>query len=200
MKRLLIMLPFLFCIACVEVTNNFPDFQSDEDSESEPSFEGSWDIVSIVDYVSDNCQGSENYDLNASGTWTVTGTSVTEEITNSDSFEDFCSGEGGSMVGDTCSFADSTYFSVDDFSSDCTNNGGQYSESSCLYTDTNSFDYTLGVCAPDGTHEYCETWEEEDSTGTVYETNCGTAIIEDNSATINLLWDEGGCQLIELSR
>ena len=207
-KHILLLIPLRIFISC----------DDDDDSHKEPHemLVGTWNLASATQFSNSDCTGGDGIDLGASGTFTYTESSVTIDVSITQSLEDYCTEREGVMDGENCIKEDGQVMTPDDFATDCTTEGedvGQMVDGNCVFSFQESYDYMLSSYLAEGSGErgYCEIEYDDGSGhdadgGTYY--NCGTANIEENRTTLIFPPsgdeedgdEEDGCLFVELTR
>ena len=203
-KIILLLIPLLIFVSC----------DDDDDSYKEPHemLVGTWNLASATQFSNSDCTGGDGIDLGASGTFTYTESSVTIDVSITQSLEDYCTEREGVMDGENCIKEDGQVMTPDDFATDCTTEGedvGQMVDGNCVFSFQESYDYMLSSYIAEGSGErgYCEIEYDDGSGhdadgGTYY--NCGTANIDENRTTLIFPPTEededSGCLYIELTR
>ena len=203
-KIILLLIPLLIFVSC----------DDDDDSYKEPHemLVGTWNLASATQFSNSDCTGGDGIDLGASGTFTYTESSVTIDVSITQSLEDYCTEREGVMDGENCIKEDGQVMTPDDFATDCTTEGedvGQMVDGNCVFSFQESYDYMLSSYIAEGSGErgYCEIEYDDGSGhdadgGTYY--NCGTANIDENRTTLIFPPseddEEDGCLYIELTR
>ena len=193
-KALLLLIPLMIFISCEDKKEETPD------DTTPVSLVGDWSIVSATEYENGDCSGEgQNIDITGTATFTETGEALIN-ITQNLSFSDFCvDWYDGEMVDDTtCSFYGG-YVSIEEYAGLCYEIGGDSwgggDDQSCVFYWAEEYDYTYDM----ETGVYCEIdYAVTDSS----ETTCGTAVVTENSATLQIPgYDEDDeCFSIVLSR
>ena len=177
-KALLLLIPLMIFISC-------EDKKEDTPGDTTPaSLVGTWSIVSATEYENGDCSGEgQNIDITGTATFTETGEALIN-ITQNLSFSDFCvDWYDGEMVDDTtCSFYGG-YVSIEEYAGLCYEIGGDSwgggDDQSCVFYWAEEYDYTYDM----ETSVYCEIdYAATDSS----ETTCGTAVVTENSATLQI--------------
>ena len=194
-KALLVVLSLLFIMSCEEDSADTTNADT-----TNASLVGAWLIVSATEYENGDCSGEgQNIDITGTATFTETGEALIN-ITQNLSFSDFCvDWYDGEMVDDTtCSFYGG-YVSIEEYAGLCYEIGGDSwgggDDQSCVFYWAEEYDYTYDM----ETSVYCEIdYAATDSS----ETTCGTAVVTENSATLQIPgYDEDDeCFSIVLSR
>ena len=199
-KFVLFIIPLLLLVSCYD----------DGDSHNEPHemLVGTWNVASATQFSNSDCTGGDGIDLGASGTFTYTESSLTMDVSITQSLEAYCTERDGQMDGGNCIKEDGQVVTPDDYATECTSDGGQMVDGNCVSSFQESYDYMLSSYIADGSGErgYCEIYYDDGSGhdadgGTEY--NCGTANIDENRTTLIFPpseEDEDGCQYIELTR
>ena len=207
-KHILLLIPLLIFVSC----------DDDDDSYKEPHemLVGTCNLASATQFSNSDCTGGDGIDLGASGTFTYTESSVTIDVSITQSLEDYCTEREGVMDGENCIKEDGQVMTPDDFATDCTTEGedvGQMVDGNCVFSFQESYDYMLSSYIAEGSGErgYCEIEYDDGSGhdadgGTYY--NCGTANIDENRTTLIFPPsgdeedgdEEDGCLFVELTR
>jgi len=192
-KALLLLIPLMIFISC-------EDKKEDTPGDTTPaSLVGTWSIVSATEYENGDCSG-EGVELDATGNITFSDLGEASLTVNQTlSFSSFCEDMEGEMVDDTtCSFYEGYYLiTINTFESLCDEEEGVFDDenNSCTFTFSDGFDYTYDM----ETGEYCEIYYADTDSS---ETDCGTAVVTENSATLQMPGgdDDEECTSIVLSR
>ena len=200
-KFVLFIIPLVILVSC----------DDDGDSHNEPHemLVGTWNVASATQFSNSDCTGGDGIDLGASGTFTYTESSLTMDVSITQSLEAYCTERDGQMDGGNCIKEDGQVVTPDDYATECTSDGGQMVDGNCVSSFQESYDYMLSSYIADGSGErgYCEI-EYDDASGhdadggTHY--HCGTANIDENRTTLIFPPTEededSGCLYIELTR
>jgi hypothetical protein len=190
-KALLLLIPLMIFISCEDEKEETPD------DTTPVSLVGDWTIESATIYENDDCSG-EGEELDATGNITFSETGEASLTVNQTlSFSSFCEDMEGEMIGDTtCSVYDGYYqITISDFEMMCDYEDGELDDdNNCAFTWVEEYDYTYDIL----TGEYCEIYYAATDSS---ETDCGTAVVTENSATLQLPEEDGDeCFSIVLSR
>ena len=198
-KILLFVLPLLFIMSC-----------DTDDDETSDGLEGTWTVESVTYYENGNCSGEGETDdfINGPFTGTVTYTEAlaTVSLSMSQSLSGYCDDAGGTMVNDTtCVYDGNSERTLSGFASECVDDGGEFDDdNNCNYAFTDEWYYTYDEDTL-GNAVYCEIYyDDSDSNSTTAETDCGIAVVTENSATLQFIGEnddgEPECTVIVLSR
>ena len=198
-KTLLLVLPFLFIFIMSCET---------DDDETSGSLVGTWTIDSVTFFENGSCSGEGETDdyINGpfTGTITYTEVSATVSVGATFSLSSWCDEANGAMDNDTtCVYDGYSERTLSGFASDCVDDGGEFDDdNNCNYAFTEEFYYTYDEDSL-GNVMYCEIFYDESESSNA-ETNCGTAVVTENSATLQFIEenddDELECTVIVLSR
>ena len=191
-KTLLLVLPFLFIMSC------------ETDDETSDGLVGTWTIESFTTFENGDCSGvGETEDF--TGTITYTEVLATVTVSLSQSLSSFCDDADGAMVNDTTCVYDGDYeLTITGWATFCDEEefGTLDEDNNCNFTFTDEFYYTYEEDSL-GNVMYCEIYYDESESSNA-ETNCGTAVVTENSATLQFIEenddDELECTVIVLSR
>ena len=191
-KTLLLVLPFLFIMSC------------ETDDETSDGLVGTWTIESFTTFENGECSGvGETEDF--TGTITYTEVLATVTVSLSQSLSSFCDDADGAMVNDTTCVYDGDYeLTITGWATFCDEEefGTLDEDNNCNFTFTDEFYYTYDEDSL-GNVMYCEIYYDESESSNA-ETNCGTAVVTENSATLQFIEenddDELECTVIVLSR
>ena len=200
-KTLLLVLPFLFIF-----------IMSCETDDDEPSNKlvGTWTIDSVTYFENGSCSGEGETDdyINGPFIGTITYTEVlaTVSVGATYSLSSWCDEADGAMANDTtCVYDGNSELLLSGFASDCVDDGGNWEDdNTCNYAFTDEWYYTYDEDTL-GNAVYCEIYyDESDSNSTTTETDCGIAVVTENSATLQFIGEnddgEPECTVIVLSR
>ena len=191
-KTLLLVLPFLFIMSC------------ETNDETSDGLVGSWTVESFTTFENGDCSGvGETEDF--TGTITYTEVLATVTVSLSQSLSSFCDDADGAMVNDTTCVYDGDYeLTITGWATFCDEEefGTLDEDNNCNFTFTDEFYYTYDEDSL-GNVMYCEIYYDESESSNA-ETNCGTAVVTENSATLQFIEenddDELECTVIVLSR
>ena len=165
---------------------------------------GSWTVESFTTFENGDCSGvGETEDF--TGTITYTEVLATVTVSLSQSLSSFCDDADGAMVNDTTCVYDGDYeLTITGWATFCDEEefGTLDEDNNCNFTFTDEFYYTYDEDSL-GNVMYCEIYYDESESSNA-ETNCGTAVVTENSATLQFIEenddDELECTVIVLSR
>ena len=191
-KILLLVLPYLFIMSC------------ETDDETSDGLVGTWTVESFTTFENGDCSGvGETEDF--TGTITYTEVLATVTVSLSQSLSSFCDDADGAMVNDTTCVYDGDYeLTITGWATFCDEEefGTLDEDNNCNFTFTDEFYYTYDEDSL-GNVMYCEIYYDESESSNA-ETNCGTAVVTENSATLQFIEenddDELECTVIVLSR
>ena len=191
-KTLLLVLPFLFIMSC------------ETNDETSDGLVGTWTVESFTTFENGDCSGvGETEDF--TGTITYTEVLATVTVSLSQSLSSFCDDADGAMVNDTTCVYDGDYeLTITGWATFCDEEefGTLDEDNNCNFTFTDEFYYTYNEDSL-GNVMYCEIYYDESESSNA-ETNCGTAVVTENSATLQFIEenddDELECTVIVLSR
>ena len=191
-KALLLVLPFLFIMSC------------ETNDETSDGLVGTWTVESFTTFENGDCSGvGETEDF--TGTITYTEVLATVTVSLSQSLSSFCDDADGAMVNDTTCVYDGDYeLTITGWATFCDEEefGTLDEDNNCNFTFTDEFYYTYDEDSL-GNVMYCEIYYDESESSNA-ETNCGTAVVTENSATLQFIEenddDELECTVIVLSR
>ena len=191
-KTLLLVLPFLFIMSC------------ETNDETSDGLVGTWTVESFTTFENGDCSGvGETEDF--TGTITYTEVLATVTVSLSQSLSSFCDDADGAMVNDTTCVYDGDYeLTITGWATFCDEEefGTLDEDNNCNFTFTDEFYYTYDEDSL-GNVMYCEIYYDESESSNA-ETNCGTAVVTENSATLQFIEenddDELECTVIVLSR
>ena len=192
-KILLFVLPLLFIMSC-----------DTDDDETSDGLVGTWTVESFTTFENGDCSGvGETEDF--TGTITYTEVLATVTVSLSQSLSSFCDDADGAMVNDTTCVYDGDYeLTITGWATFCDEEefGTLDEDNNCNFTFTDEFYYTYDEDSL-GNVMYCEIYYDESESSNA-ETNCGTAVVTENSATLQFIEenddDELECTVIVLSR
>ena len=191
-KILLLVLPYLFIMSC------------ETDDETSDGLVGTWTVESFTTFENGDCSGvGETEDF--TGTITYTEVLATVTVSLSQSLSSYCDDADGAMVNDTTCVYDGDYeLTITGWATFCDEEefGTLDEDNNCNFTFTDEFYYTYDEDSL-GNVMYCEIYYDESESSNA-ETNCGTAVVTENSATLQFIEenddDELECTVIVLSR
>ena len=191
-KTLLLVLPFLFIMSC------------ETNDETSDGLVGTWTVESFTTFENGDCSGvGETEDF--TGTITYTEVLATVTVSLSQSLSSFCDDADGAMVNDTTCVYDGDYeLTITGWATFCDEEefGTLDEDNNCNFTFSDEFYYTYDEDSL-GNVMYCEIYYDESESSNA-ETNCGTAVVTENSATLQFIEenddDELECTVIVLSR
>jgi len=197
-KILLFVLPLLFIISC-----------DTDDDETSNGLVGTWTVESVTYYENGNCSGEGETDdfINDSLTATVTYTEVlaTFSLNMSQTLSNYCDDAGGTMVNDTtCIYDGDVELTSTGWATYCDEeeSGTLDEDNNCNFVFTDEWYYTYHEDSL-GNATYCEIYYDQSESFNV-ETTCGSAVVNDNSAMLQIIGenDDNGleCAIIMLSR